>query len=456
MNSDNPKIQTLLTLGQPEHNSHWPDYPSLYGFTPEDIPSLLTLFMDEEINAINSDSPELWAQLYAWRILGQLGSEEAIVPIVQSFDTLFDDDYALSELSKVIGMIGPAAIPALRDYLQQTGKDEFSYVLAMDSLSEIALRQPACREQVLGIFMEYMAKPFISARTLNGLLIARLLDLQATECIEAIRELFAHDCVDIRCAGDLEEVEIILGFRSHRSTPKMTTAEMYGVPDPFNSAELDDDDLDIFEVIDHYLLRYGSDQSILGSSELDGFYAALACAPQTINPSVWVPVIWGGDELMPEWENQTEVTQFTQASLQHYNIVIADFLDKVYDPLFMGDINHESELFIVDDWCEGFLRGLSLWGELSPADLQVLENYIHPILFFSSDESIDVLETMSVAEIQELQASIQPGLLDLYQHFFKPVKTSNTTFVHSSAKVGRNEPCPCGSGKKYKKCCGLN
>jgi len=25
-----------------------------------------------------------------------------------------------------------------------------------------------------------------------------------------------------------------------------------------------------------------------------------------------------------------------------------------------------------------------------------------------------------------------------------------------SNKVGRNEPCPCGSGKKYKKCCGAN
>ena len=25
-----------------------------------------------------------------------------------------------------------------------------------------------------------------------------------------------------------------------------------------------------------------------------------------------------------------------------------------------------------------------------------------------------------------------------------------------SKKVGRNDPCPCGSGKKYKKCCGLN
>ena len=30
-------------------------------------------------------------------------------------------------------------------------------------------------------------------------------------------------------------------------------------------------------------------------------------------------------------------------------------------------------------------------------------------------------------------------------------KNSN---IKSTKKVGRNEPCPCGSGKKYKKCCG--
>jgi uncharacterized protein YecA (UPF0149 family) len=28
--------------------------------------------------------------------------------------------------------------------------------------------------------------------------------------------------------------------------------------------------------------------------------------------------------------------------------------------------------------------------------------------------------------------------------------------VRSAPKVGRNEPCPRGSGKKYKKCCGMN
>ena len=31
---------------------------------------------------------------------------------------------------------------------------------------------------------------------------------------------------------------------------------------------------------------------------------------------------------------------------------------------------------------------------------------------------------------------------------------SQTPFVRRDRKVGRNEPCPCGSGKKYKACCG--
>jgi preprotein translocase subunit SecA len=31
---------------------------------------------------------------------------------------------------------------------------------------------------------------------------------------------------------------------------------------------------------------------------------------------------------------------------------------------------------------------------------------------------------------------------------------SNDTTVRKGEKVGRNDPCPCGSGLKYKKCCG--
>ena len=35
-----------------------------------------------------------------------------------------------------------------------------------------------------------------------------------------------------------------------------------------------------------------------------------------------------------------------------------------------------------------------------------------------------------------------------------PDVTTPTTFVRDGEKVGRNEPCPCGSGKKYKQCHG--
>jgi preprotein translocase subunit SecA len=34
--------------------------------------------------------------------------------------------------------------------------------------------------------------------------------------------------------------------------------------------------------------------------------------------------------------------------------------------------------------------------------------------------------------------------------------TATKTIVREQPKVGRNDPCPCGSGKKYKKCCGAN
>lgn len=40
---------------------------------------------------------------------------------------------------------------------------------------------------------------------------------------------------------------------------------------------------------------------------------------------------------------------------------------------------------------------------------------------------------------------------ETHLHHAKP-----QTIVREEPKIGRNEPCSCGSGKKYKKCCGLN
>jgi len=460
MNSDNPKIQTLLKLGQPKFNRSWPDYADQYDFTQEDVPALLALFTNEEINALQSDRPEVWAPLYAWRILGQLGSEDAIGPIVQSFDTLHEDDSALSELPGVIGMIGPAAIPVLAKYWWQPGKDEFAYVMAMDALCEIGKQHPASREQVVDIYIEYMDKPNTQADTLNGLLMACLMDLKATEAIDGIRRLFALDCVDPSCAGDLEEVEMELGLRTKRSMPKPTWEQIHGYKNPFESSatqfDYEDEDDEIFDTIDHYLELYGSDESIIGYSELDGFFAALACAPESIMPSRWMPMIWGGDEFAPEWQSTAEFTLFSESVLTQYNSVMTDFQFREYAPLFLETNVTDSGLMIVDDWCEGFLRGLNLWAEMPHDDMKQLEHYIYPIRYFGTTKGLEALQTMSHSEIQQLQQDIQPRLEELYRHFRKQPKPGSTTFVHATPKVGRNQPCPCGSGKKYKKCCGLN
>jgi len=46
-------------------------------------------------------------------------------------------------------------------------------------------------------------------------------------------------------------------------------------------------------------------------------------------------------------------------------------------------------------------------------------------------------------------------LKEHYKIFRKEVaKQNRITPYLSKVKIGRNEPCPCGSGKKYKKCCG--
>jgi hypothetical protein len=146
-----------------------------------------------------------------------------------------------------------------------------------------------------------MKNPYTLERTLNSFLIEKLIDLKAVEAIDRIRHMFASDCVELSCASDLEEVEINLGLRTQCSTPKLPFVEMQGYENPLEpfSIELNDEEGVFFQVIENCLMRYGGDDSILDISELEGFFAALACAPITIMPSVWVFAIWGGDYLVP-------------------------------------------------------------------------------------------------------------------------------------------------------------
>ena len=57
-------------------------------------------------------------------------------------------------------------------------------------------------------------------------------------------------------------------------------------------------------------------------------------------------------------------------------------------------------------------------------------------------------------EFRHADADALPATDNLDGEHTKPPKKPSETFVRDVPKVGRNDPCPCGSGKKYKQCHG--
>jgi uncharacterized protein YecA (UPF0149 family) len=53
----------------------------------------------------------------------------------------------------------------------------------------------------------------------------------------------------------------------------------------------------------------------------------------------------------------------------------------------------------------------------------------------------------------EFRAGLAAEELEQELDVLNPGETINVPYI-APLKVGRNDPCPCGSGKKYKKCCG--
>lgn len=205
---------SVMNLGDP-----WPNYLEL-GLTEEHIPELIRMISDQALNKANGKSLEVWAPLHAWRALGQLKAVEACEPLVRLYQVLPDDDWLPPELPKVFSLIGPASIPAIKSYLGDDTLDEINRISAPSCLETIALDHPDHRDDCIAVLEGQLSAYKTNGDTFNAFLIIALVKLQAKNAIEAIRAAFKADLVDISVMGDLEDVEIELGFRSHRETPR--------------------------------------------------------------------------------------------------------------------------------------------------------------------------------------------------------------------------------------------
>lgn len=221
MNSNySPVAAQLLTYGDCRQMEEWPDYLSL-GLTAEHIPELIQMIRDEELFSADSDRPEAWAPVHAWRALGQLRAEDAIVPLLGLLGRIDeeDDDWVVEELPIVFGKIGPKAIPALQDYLANNSNGEYARVAAAESLGKIGQEHPEVRDHCVAVLTDQLKEFMENSPTVNAFVVYSLVELKAVESAPVMAQAFEANQVEGDTIGDWEDVQIQLGLLEERLTP---------------------------------------------------------------------------------------------------------------------------------------------------------------------------------------------------------------------------------------------
>lgn len=200
---------------------------------------------------------------------------------------------------------------------------------------------------------------------------------------------------------------------------------------------------------------------------MEGYFAALAIGPRTVMPSQWMPWIWDMDEgeAQPAFVDAEEASALMQLILRQYNGVIHDFMDApaAFRPLYECNPRWRPSA-----WCEGFMLGVELCVE-DWASLLVSEPaWIAPFNRLGTAEGLEL--TAEEGDAEFWRGQIAPSLQKIHAFWleqraavpageveddFRFGNGASMPHMRTTPKVGRNDPCPCGSGKKFKKCCAI-
>jgi uncharacterized protein len=218
--------------------------------------------------------------------------------------------------------------------------------------------------------------------------------------------------------------------------------------------------------LDEELLALGEETMLL--EELDGFIAGLLVCPELISPSDWLPIVWNRDsaDQQPIFEGGLDhINRVLGLVMEHYNSVARTLMERPgrYSPLFSVDTRNGDILWEL--WMEGFEKAIALrpaaWKELLDADAETAAAMSGMLMLADiargnkkvKDSDNDAMSATAPDKIADWVVILNEWRLANYQ----PVQSIALSAPSAwGKKIGRNDPCPCGSGKKYKKCCGLN
>ncbi|WP_107737471.1 YecA family protein [Neisseria subflava] len=186
--------------------------------------------------------------------------------------------------------------------------------------------------------------------------------------------------------------------------------------------------------------------------EVQGFMIALLSGPDALNPTNWLPEILGEESLFDAKE-RTEIERLVMA-------MAADMRMKLNEKTLPDLWFYEDEAGNPDfyTWCNAYLYALDIvptdWFEA--VDQEEFEDLFYPIMalggIYDDEENGEVILHLNEKELTQLESDLPHVLLDIYW-YWQAIINKPQTVRREGEKVGRNDPCPCGSGKKYKACC---
>jgi len=191
--------------------------------------------------------------------------------------------------------------------------------------------------------------------------------------------------------------------------------------------------------------------------EVDGLFNALVAGPVGARFDDGLRMIWNKSDVgdaAPSYDS-AEQEQYVQVLLRRHWTTIGQRLDAAYTPRFT--FFGARDIGQWQDWAAGFVRGMAT--RKPEWDLRIAEENIGFFATMVMTLLMDPANTKAAgraSEIREQMIMILPRALISLHHAWRG---REDPFARSSVsapgrKVGRNERCPCGSGKKYKHCCG--